>query len=192
MAVLCEAISVIVRRDSIEEQIPGGWHQFERMVPNATLCADDELARVGFMSPSDVGKYIRHLEQYGLVFVRDGHAVDMAVVDQMRGPTVPVDWLEFAHLSLGEDEGKVAACWKFEGPRVGSGTHVPVGGMTLATPDWWTYKDSLSANFKFVGNDELEEKVKYLRNENGVDVYLDLSTGKEVYIGRPGMGTGNS
>ena len=53
----------------------------------------------------------------------------------------------------------------------------------LATPDGWTYDDSLSANFKFVENGE-SEKLKFLRHEDGTDVYLDLSRGKEVYVGR--------
>jgi len=31
----------------------------------------------------------------------------------------------------------------------------------------------------------MQESLKFLRQENGTDVYLDLSTGKEVYVGRP-------
>jgi hypothetical protein len=56
--------------------------------------------------------------------------------------------------------------------------------MSLATPDGCTYDNSLSANFKFVENEEMQEKLKFLRHENGTDVYLDRSTGKEVYVGR--------
>lgn len=186
MAVLCEAISVIVRRDAIEKRFHGGSRQFESTVPNATFCADDELARVGFMAPPDVEAFVRHLENGGLIFVKNGHAVDIAVVDQMRGPTLPAEWLEFAHLSLGHTGGRVAACWLFEGPRIASGTHMPAGDMTLTTPNGWTYEDSLSANFAFVENDALEEKMEYLRHDNGTDVYLDLSTGEEVFVGRPG------
>ena len=185
MAVLVEAISVIVRRDAIDKRFQGGWREFENVVPNCTLCADDELVRVGFMSPPDVEAFVRHLEKGGLTFVKNGQAVDIAVVDQMRGPTMPADWLEFAHLSLGETGDKVAACWLFEGPRIASGIHMSAKGMTLATPDGWNYDNSLSANFKFVGNDEIGEKLKILRHENGTEVYLDLSTGKEVYVGRP-------
>lgn len=185
MAVLVEAISVIVRRDSIDKRFHGGWREFENVVPSSTLCSDDELARAGFMSPPDVEAFVRLLEKGGLTFVRNGQAVDIAVVDQMRGPTMPAEWLEFAHLSLGETGNRVAACWLFEGPRIAAGIHMPGKGMTLATPDGWTYDDSLSANFKFVGNDEMNEKLEFLRHENGNDVYLDLSTGKEVYVGRP-------
>lgn len=186
MAVLCEAISVIVRRDAIEKRLHGGWRGFECMVPNATLCADAKLARVGFMAPPDVAAFVSHLENEGLTFLRDGRAVDVAVVDQIRGPTMPAEWLEFAHLSLGETGNTVAACWLYEESRIGTGTHFSGGPMELATPEGWAYENSLSANFKFVGNEELEDKMKFLRQEDGVDVYLDLSTGEEVYVGRPG------
>ncbi len=184
MAVLVEAISVIVRRDAIATRFCGGWRQFLTIVPNSTLCFDEDLARVGFMSPTDTESFVRGLEKDGLIFLRDGQSVDIAIVDQMRGPTMPTGWLEFARLSLGGTENKVAACWLFEGPRIVPGIHMPSKGMTIAKPDGWTYDDSLSANFKFVENEEMLEKMKFLRHENGKDVYLDLSTGKEVYVGR--------
>lgn len=185
MAVLVEAISVIVRRDAINARFSGGWSEFLNCVPNSTLCADENLARVGFMTSPDVEAFLSRLENGGLTFLRDGQAVDIAVVDQIRGLTMPTDWLEFAHLPLSEGGKKVAACWLFEGPRVGYGTHMPAGGMTLATPDGWIYGDSLTANSKFVDDIETQENLKFLRYEEGEDVYLDLSTGKEVYVGRP-------
>ncbi len=42
MAVLVEAISVIVRRNSIEKHFIGGWAAFLQTIPNATLCHEDE------------------------------------------------------------------------------------------------------------------------------------------------------
>lgn len=54
MAVLIEAISVVVRKDAIEKRFPGGWDSFLDEIPNNTLCTDGELVRVGFMSPQDV------------------------------------------------------------------------------------------------------------------------------------------
>lgn len=184
MAVLVEAISVIVRRDAVRARFAGGWREFLTCVPNITLCVDENLARVGFMSPPDIEAFVRRLERGGLTFLRDGQAVDIAVVDQMRGPTMSTDWLEFAHISLGGTKNKVAACWLFEEPRRGAGIHMPTKDMTIATPDGWAYEDSLSANFKFVENEEMQENLKFLRHEESTDVYLDHSTGKEVYVHR--------
>ncbi len=44
------------------------------------------------------------------------------------------------------------------------------------------YDNSLSANFKLVENEDMQEKLKFLRHEKDTDVYLDRSTGKEVYV----------
>jgi hypothetical protein len=184
MAVLVEAISVIVRRDAITSRFPGGWSAFVDIVPNETLCADGELARIGFMSPGDVESFIRRLERWGLVFLQDGNAQDISVVDQMRGPTMPTEWLQFAHLPFGEGEAKVAACWLFEGQRLAAGLHFRGKEMSLATPQGWRYEDSLSANFKFVKDEESKERLRFLRHEEGMDVYLDVASGKEVYLAR--------
>jgi hypothetical protein len=183
MAVLVEGISVVVRRSAIDAKLDGGWTRFVEDVPNATLCMDDDLARVGFLSPDEVGAFIDHLEQQGLTFVLDGRFQDMAVVDQLRGPTLPVDWLEYAQFPYGEDGGKVAACWLFEGPRMGAGIHMPQGGVDIATPRGWDYEDSLSAKFDFVPTEQVPSRLRFLRHEGGVDVFLDTVTGKEVYGG---------
>ena len=53
MAVLCEAISVIVRLDALEAPY-GTFEAFKHDVPNDTLVADGEIVRVGFMTPDDV------------------------------------------------------------------------------------------------------------------------------------------
>ena len=73
------------------------------------------------MSPPDLEALVRRLEKGGLNFVLDGQAVDIAVVNPKRGPTIPAEWLEFARLSLGGTGNKVAACWLFEGPRIAAG-----------------------------------------------------------------------
>ena len=72
MAVLVEAISVIVRRDAIDRRFSGGWREFLNAVPNNTFCADEDLARVGFMTPQDVEAFVRRLDCGGLTFVRKG------------------------------------------------------------------------------------------------------------------------
>ena len=84
MAVLVEAISVVVRRVAIEERFHGGWREFEAAVPNGTLCADKELARVGFMTPPDVEAFVSHLEMSGLTFARNGQAVDIQKLHDLQ------------------------------------------------------------------------------------------------------------
>jgi len=137
MAVLVEAISVIVRRAAIEQRFAGGWQGFLHQVPNATLCYDDDFACVGFLSSMEVKAYASTLEAGGLVFHKDGQAVDLAVVDQLHGPTVPAPWLSSG--TVESPKMKIRACW--------------VPGQypkEIKCPDSWKYEGSLSDKPEFV------------------------------------------
>ena len=102
----------------------------------------------------------------------------------MNGPVVAVDWLEFARLSLGGKDRKMVACWLFKGPRFGAGIHMPSRELVLATPRGWVYDGLLSESVVFVPRAEHSEKLRFLRHEDGNDVYFDMSTGKEVFNAR--------
>lgn len=184
MAVLIEAISVVTRRAAINAKYPGAWAAFVDQSPNRTLCYDSDLARVGFMTPTDVGAYVEHLEQHGLAFIVNGTAKDIAVVDQQQGPTIKCEWLEFAQLPFGDSGEKVAACWLFDGPRIAAGLHFRGMRMDFHTPPGWTFEGSLSQKFAFVPMPDVESRLQFLRRENDLAVFLDRNTGKEVFIGR--------
>jgi hypothetical protein len=186
MAVLVEAISVIVCRDAIGAKYLGGWDAFEENTPNNTLCMDEHLARIGFMSPADVESFIKYLESYGLVHLDNEAAQDIAVADQQSGLTAECDWLEFGKLGFGS-AGKVSACWFFDGPRIAAGTHLSSLSMQLATPVGWEFEGSLSQTFTYVPTEHIDKSLKFLRHENGLDIYLNTVTEKEVHIGRPAI-----
>lgn len=186
MAVLIEAISVVVRHDAIESRFKGGMAAFLKTIPNGTFCSDGQLARVGFMVPPDVSAWIDDLEAGGLRFVDEGKAVDLCVVDQLRGLTVPAPWLEYAKVGMGGKDQQVAACWLYEGERMGAGIHIPAAGLNLATPQDWTWEHSLSASPGFVSKEDMKENLRFLRHEDGMDVYHDNKTGKEVFVSRSG------
>jgi len=173
MAVLIEAISVIIRADALREKFPGGLDAFMTIIPNRTFCFDGELARVGFMTPQDVNTFVTQLEQAGLEFVHAGKTVDFAVVDQHQGLTAPCDWLEFGRVAVNAKGDKITACLLATGQA--TKIHIPEG---------WKFEGSLSDSGHFVPNQDIDKNLEYLRSENGVDVYLDKTTGKEVYIGR--------
>ena len=92
MAVLVEGISVIVRKVRIDDTYPDRWEGFVSDCPNNTLCADSNIARVGFLDPDDVDSFCKQLETYGLVSQREGKAIDFVVADQLQGLTVDCDW----------------------------------------------------------------------------------------------------
>jgi hypothetical protein len=175
MAVLIEATSVVIRADAIVNKFPGGWDGFKNIVPNQTLCADNELVRLGFMSPQDVEAFVKKLESNGLLFLRDSEAVDIAVADQIHGLASKCSWLEFGHVDIDGNGSRVAAC-RLTGSQ----------SMQVVTPPDWKFEGSLSSSFGFVPSEHADRGIKFLRHENGLDVYFNPLTGKEVYVGRTG------
>jgi hypothetical protein len=175
MAVLVEAISVIVRVSAIRDRFPGGWTAFAEAVPNKTLCCDDELARVGFMTPYDCRAFVDSLASAGIVFLKDGQSQDIVVADQMRGFTVPCDWADFGRIEMNPGQ-QVSAAQR-------SGTT----SRQLFCPDGWRYEGSLSQQFGYVPSGNEDKSLRFLGHEKGSDVYLNLLTGNKVYIGRTGV-----
>ena len=193
MAVLCEAISVVVRRDSIDKYFKGGWVKFQNDVPNSTMCTDGELVRVGFMSPNGVQEYVETLEKGGLqfqekekflgIFRKGRRENDLVVVDQHQGPTLSCDWIEFGKFPYGEEEINVSMCWLFEGERIASGIHMKSTRMDLHHPLGWTIAQT--RDLKFSGFENFRSQYKFLRYENGLSVFLDKESETEVFIGNP-------
>jgi hypothetical protein len=171
MSVLIEGISVVVRRDSIAQKLRGGWNAFTALVPNKTLCTDAELAGVAFMVGSDAIAFISNLEKDGLEYLRDGQAIDIVDVNQFTGVASVCTWLEFYQGNVGGTGPQVAAA------RLIGGSATPV-----AIPRNWDFAKSLSANGGFAPDGSPD--LKFLRHQNGLDVYLHLRTGKEVYSAR--------
>lgn len=176
MAVLVESISVVIRVDALLKKFPGGCEGFKEIVPNQTLCADNELVRVGFMTPQDVEPFIAKLQEAGLEFLREGEAVEIVVADQIRGFTSKCNWAEFGRVNIGGQATQEVAAARL----VGSGV------MQVVTPPNWCFEGSLSQTYIFVPTEHEKKALKYLRHENGLDVYFNPLTGKEVYVGRTG------
>jgi hypothetical protein len=174
MAVLIEAISVVILRASLMRAFEGNWEEFAQAVPNDTMCSDDELVRVGFMTPHDVEHYVRQLQAKGLSYLEREQAIDVVVVDQMRGPMARCKWAEFGHVALDHDEKRRIAVCRLQGSNSSS----------VATPNGWSFGSSLSASYSFVPSTATEKALKFLRSEDGLDVYWSQLSRKEVYVGR--------
>jgi hypothetical protein len=170
MAVLCEAISVVLRADRLITAF-GSFDLFKEEVPNRTLAADGELVRIGFMSPDDVRSFVGYMERKGLVYQQQGQARDMVVVDQLTGPLAPCDWIEFGQVKMNGHEVSAARL---------SGSSLE----SLVTPDGWEFSKSLSQAHGFVPAGQVAKSLRFLRSQDGLDVYLNALTGKEVFIGR--------
>ncbi len=172
MAVLAEAISVIIKIKSIEKKFFGGWEVFETLYSSRALCTDGELARIGFMSPNDTKEFVQKLEKMRLKYLQDGKAVDIVIADQQRGLAAKCDWAQFGRIPFDGDVSKLVPVVRSSGSTCNQ----------LHFPDGWNYENSLSNKFKFVESNSVKDNVEFLRRENNKDVYRDKKTGEILYI----------
>jgi len=174
MAVLAEAISVIIKMQSIIHKFPGGWEEFTSYVPNKTLCADGEIIRVGFMDSIDVEEYINFLETNGLIYIDNNQARDIIVVDQIKGPLVDCHWIEFGTIDIGRDiMQKISAC-RITGSKI----------KDIVLPENWQYDKSLSKEYLITETDDIDRRMVLLERKDGLRKYFDLKSGKTLYVGR--------
>lgn len=174
MAVLVEALSVVVRCEAVVKKFSGGVDAFMATIPNETLCSDGELVCVSFMVPKDVQTYVEYLTSNGLTFKELDKAVDIVVIDQQRGMTTFCDWGEFGETDWENNpDQSISVCCA-----------IPTKRNNVVVPENWTYENSLSANYKYFDGENIPEGLKLVRREKGIDVLLDEKTAQEFYVRR--------
>jgi Tetratricopeptide repeat len=169
MAVLIEAINVVIQLETLRERYPGGIEAYQDACPNRSFCADDHLARVGFLQPSEMERFAGKLEEIGLVAIKDGACADFAIVDQVQGPIAPCSWFEWGRHADGFN-----LCW-LAGTKPGS----------VVVPQGWTLEDSLNID-AIVPRDASRDRdgLEFVREGDELDVFRDPETGKEVYMSK--------
>lgn len=167
MAVFCEFISLIIRRDSIDKYFPGGWTRFVLELPNRSMASDGEVVRVGFMNPEDANIYLEFLKGEGLQFRQSGDREidDISDLDQFMGHNEERQWLEFGDRVF--NERTYFCCWK-KGSSIDSIARPSVAGRIMR---------NLSPEI-------FNERFSYLRSENGLKIYSDTkyNTLRENYL----------
>src|SRR4051794_12304654 len=150
MTVLVEGISVIIRRDRLPPSLADLSSRTD-IWDTRTLCADDELVAVAFMAPADVKGCVDRLQSHGLIHTGDGAAKDLVVVDQLRGPTTPCEWIDVYRVEI---EGNSVMACRLRGSAVN----------TVAAPLGWDYDNSLSKSFGFVPKGAEDKSLRFLRH----------------------------
>jgi hypothetical protein len=173
MAVLIEALSVVIHLETIADKYPGGVEQYIKDCPNRNLCMDDEIVRVGFMTGYDAYDFIGSLERFGFRFVVDDEYDEVVLVDQFRSIDKPCDWLEYGKLVIFKGDLRIAICL-IKGSAIDS----------VGFPAGWVYENSLSKLTIVIDSGFHGDRLTFLRHENGFDYYLDALTEKEVFIER--------
>jgi hypothetical protein len=170
MAVLVEAITVVVRCRAILQVYAGGQAHFVSDIPNASLRSDGELAAVTFMTPEDVRKYVCLLEERGLRYFDGTHAVDLAVVDQHSGIRAPCPWAVFGVTNWSDVESQTISVCQFN----------PSSSTSVVAPQGWRYEESLTAKGRYISADQIPHDLKQRRREPGRDVFWDGN--RELYV----------
>ena len=107
------------------------------------------------MAGADASSFVGSLQVKGLVFSQSGKFIDIAVVNQHAGLTAGCDWLQFGKHPLG-----FSMCW-LVGTEPGK----------VAVPEGWRLETSLSKKSHFVDNRDVDQRLKFLRHEDGNDVF---------------------
>ena len=182
MAIICEALSVFILIEAIDQSFDGGSDAFKETIPNETFLSDGEIARVGFMSPYDAREYIERLETMGLNNKDPKERNTIAVVDQEAGlvgekPPLyqprPCDWIEVGHVEIDyEDEVIRILAARLKGSKI---------SKIITGNDWRPSRTTrASDNPNEIDND----RYSFLRTEGNIEVWWDRQDKKEVYIGR--------
>jgi hypothetical protein len=166
MSVVIDAVSIVVRVQTIEDKYPGGLQRYEWDCPNRTFCCDGLLTRVAFMTGADGTRFTAALEQRGLIRQRDGIALEIAVIEQfVNYPSPPCPWLV-----VGLHFPGYTSAWLADAdPRA------------LAHPSWWTAEHSVA--MKRVPEDQINRSILPLTPKGPQQEVLDYDTGKINYVG---------
>ncbi|HEX6576662.1 MAG TPA: hypothetical protein VF042_16960 [Gemmatimonadaceae bacterium] len=172
MSVLVEAVSIVVKRAALDCKYPGGTAEFlcmlasRRSAEHRFVCSDTNLICLSYFTPDAADRGAETLLKAGLIDIDDNEFIDFAMVDQHYGPTLQCTWL----------------AWQREPPgftRAWLAGELPGG---LSVPDGWTPEGA--RNIKRIDIREIPDKAMKLAEENGVETWLDFTTGR-ITTGRP-------
>ena len=160
MSILVEAITVVFMNATADRHIQGGVDAVKTIAPNSTFRTDGLISAISFTDPESTGNFVDTLLNVGMQFVEDGVAQDIVVLDQHRGPTAQCDWIGFDQNADGN-----SIAWLIGHPQ---------GDMAV-------YDNWLPHNDLMFRDGQVGETMKFLREEDGLDIYLDLETGQECF-----------
>ncbi len=168
MSVLVEALTLVVQRLPLEIAYPGGTDAFLQAAlsldaPPRFICnGDPHLVNLSFYDPKHVEPATALLREHGLIEVEDRKAVDFVYLDQHTGPSMPCEWIEWRRHDDGYSYAWVAGTEPGE----------------MAAPDDWTPQKSRGMVASDTGDEE--GRLYRLASEEGIDTYLDLTTGEQI------------
>ena len=151
MAVLVEMISVIIKRDSIENNLPSNKYLtlMDYILQNPS-CMDEDMLCIHMNSPALTSSFVDFSQECHLDWGKD-----FIIVDQNDGPTTDCEWIQFTH--VGADE-PIAIGVFFDGAKdFGDGLYIKdKDNFGVAVPQIWEYEGSMSQGHKIIPIEDME------------------------------------
>ena len=163
MAVLIEAVNILVRNATIERRLPDGLLGWARLCPNSMYCTDGELFRIGFLCDSDAFAFVEELIGLGFAAPTSEGSAEIALLAEGSGFAYPCDWLQLARVQI--DGGTRVMAALIRGSEV----------KGLAVPRNW--KPGSLTRMSPQERDQLE----FLGTRDGSDVFRHKETGQLLY-----------
>jgi hypothetical protein len=164
VAVVLDGWGVVARRSAVESTLPRGFAGWFEIIPNRVACGDRDLCFVAFMVQEDASAFVLKLESMGLAGERQGVYRDVALVGKDGPWQHACPWLH-----VGRYAGVNAIWMDATDPE------------PLVVPVSWRPNGIIN-----LSQEEAAKRLKFLRREGDVEVYLDTETGEEMYRGRTG------
>ena len=157
MSVLAEETSLVVRRDDLDDEYPGGADTFveqayELAMPPRFISDDQHLVSLSFHDADHAREGLAMIEKLD---------VNWVLIDPSAGPIHPVSWVSWATYAP-----NVVRIWR-------AGTQP--GEFDL--PEGWS--PATSHHFDVYSPEETQRMLR-LAVEDGVETFLDLDTGAQV------------
>lgn len=168
MAVVIEAITIVVRRNAARRVFAGNDAPLAALAPNPSGRHDEHLYAVGFMNQLDAEAFIRReLEPRGLTWTQGDQAVDLTLVDQFTGLVHYTPWLEVGQYPV--EGSAVTAAW-LAGTEPGA----------LSTHSFWNLKNYLDLSRAPLEEDGAWQEIP--SDDPRQRVMLNLETGEKRYV----------
>lgn len=164
MAVVIDAWAVVARRSAVDEKLPGGAAAWCEATPNRVACVDRGLCCAGFMHEADALEFAAALERHGLRAQEGGQFCDVAIAHARGRMRHACNWLD-----VGTYGGVTAAWLRGSDPE------------PLVVPLHWRGE---SRPIFHMTEEEAARRLKFVRVDGNIEVYMDVETGREVYRGR--------
>jgi TPR repeat protein len=182
MAVLVEALSVIIREPSLRRDSKE-FSNFKSNIPLEGFCSDGNLHRVAFMQEENALAFASFLEdEFGLKPASQNGDGDFVLVNMETGPTVKCEWIDFlrddifSHRKEYENHNKdFSIVWaKFDSERNSHCTKSNFKEEGICVPENWNPDNAILNTSK--------DNVEVIKVGNGVKTLKNKPTGEITYV----------